>query len=210
MAEIGKRKYVLDLGCGYGFIIPELKTRSSGMVIGVDQSFSALNALTTKSTVVCADASSLAFKNQVFDLVFSQNLLLWTSSPEAVARQVSRILMSGGVWVLFEPDYGGLMEYPPELETRSLWIQALKAAGGNPFIGRELPSLLHILGFSIRVEFLPRHYSPQSERFDFLSELPLSPDAAKSLNEIRRRSKEIDSLKQVAHLPYYLIIAERS
>jgi SAM-dependent methyltransferase len=207
-AEIARRKRVLDLGCGYGFVIPELKRRSGGTVYALDQSLQALTFFVANSPLVCGDAGDLPIKDQSMDLVFSQNVLLWTRNLERIARQVYRILAPNGSWVLIEPDFGGMIEYPLELETREIWIEALSRAGGDPLIGRKLPPLLTQAGFMIRVELLPRLTFPNRNRFGFLKELTLTENEKQALQDIESMSEELNPLQQVAHLPYFLIIAD--
>ena len=209
-AEIAKRKRVLDLGAGYGLVIRELKRRCAGNVFALDRSLQALSSFVADVPVVCADAARLPFLNHTLDLVFSQNVLLWTKRTTEIIREVLRVLMPNGTWVLLEPDYGGLMEYPPELETVDIWLSALHRAGADPFVGRKLPTLLSAAGFMVRVELLPRLFSPRRERFDFLAELSLTQEEKKTLDEIKGISQEINPAQQIAHLPYFLIIADRS
>src|SRR5207249_7935187 len=114
-AEIGRRKRVLDLGCGYGIITPELQRRSNGFVIALDRE---LRVLPRECPCVCADATRLPFRHETFDLIFSQNVLMWIRSITDVVECARRLLTKDGAWVLFEPDYGGMMEYPEELATR--------------------------------------------------------------------------------------------
>lgn len=209
-AEIGKRSRVLDLGCGYGLIIPELKRRSSGQVIGLDRSLFALSSFVADVPVICADAAKLPFHTHTYDLVFSQNVLMWSGRITDVIREVLRVLQRNGSWVLFEPDYGGMMEYPSELQTVDLWVRALHRAGADPYIGRKLPAMLSAAGFMVRVELIPRLFFPHAARFDFLQELPLLPDEREQLSHIKDLAHEILPSQQVAHLPYFLIIADRS
>lgn len=207
-AEIARRTRVLDLGAGFGFMAPELKRRAGGTVIALDQSLQALCSFMTEVPVVCGDAVRLPFHNRTFDLIFSQNVMLWVKPLRDAVLEVSRVLTRGGTWILMEPDYGGLMEYPHELETRDLWIQVLHRVGADPVIGRKLPGLLSSLGFMVRVELLPRLAMPNTSRFDFLEELPLTPQEKQTLREMREMSEEINPAQQVAHLPYFLIIAD--
>jgi SAM-dependent methyltransferase len=209
-AEIAKRKRVLDLGSGYGFVIPELKRRSGGTVYALDQSLEALTFFVANTPLLCGNAAELPVKDRSIDLVFSQNVLLWTKNLESVAKQVYRVLAPNGSWVLIEPDYGGLIEYPLEMETREIWIQALSRAGGDPLIGRKLPPLLTRSGYMIRVELMPRLFFPNKNRFGFLKELPLTDAEKNALHEIQAMSDEINPLQQVAHLPYFLIIADKA
>ena len=209
-AEIAKRKQVLDLGAGYGFVIPELRRRCAGKVFALDRSLQALSSFIANVPVACGDATRLPFLHRTFDLVFSQNVLLWTQRITEVIGEVRRILVSGGSWVLLEPDYGGLVEYPPEIETMHLWLSALHRSGADPFVGRKLPPMLDAAGFMVRVELLPRLYASRPERFEFLAGLPLTSQERKALEEVKRISEEINPAQQVAHLPYFLIIADRS
>jgi len=62
----------------------------------------------------------------------------------------------------------------------------------------------------LRVELLPRLFFPHPARFEFLAGLPLEKDEKEELHEIKKLSTEIVASQQVAHLPYYLIIADRS
>ncbi len=58
-------------------------------------------------------------------------------------KEIYRVLQPKGMLVAIEPDYGGMIEYPPEIATGDLWIAALSRAGADPCIGRKLPSILH-------------------------------------------------------------------
>lgn len=207
LAEIARRKRILDLGSGYGIITAELRRRSSGTVIALDHFLPALSSL---QPCVCANARHLPFLESSFDLIFSQNVLLWLPKPAEVIDAVKRILLSGGAWILFEPDYEAMIEFPRELESSPLWIAALKRAGADPIIGRKLPLLLREANFTVRTELLPRLEHPRMERFDFLSGLDLTEQEQCELQRIKRASLERSPDRSVSHLPYFLIIAERS
>jgi ubiquinone/menaquinone biosynthesis C-methylase UbiE len=206
LAEIAKRKSILDLGAGYGIITNELRRRTLGHVIALDHSLTALHSL---QPCVCAEAFALPFLDRSFDLMFSQNVMLWVGQSEATIKNVHRVLQSGGAWVLIEPDYKGMIEYPSELETGHLWITALKRAGADPEIGRKLPVLLRQEGFNVRTELLPRLQEPSPKRFEFLFDLNLSEEERRELERIKKQSDQIAPSKQISHLPYFLIIAER-
>jgi len=209
IAEIARRRCVLDLGAGFGHVTPELIRRSGGAVIALDLSLNAMRSFTYNCSRVCADAVRLPFRTGKMDLVFCQNVMLWVADREAAVREIFRILEPGGKAVLIEPDYGGMMEYPPEIETAPVWINALSRAGADPHIGRKLSGTLLRTGFRIRVELLPRLVSPQYDRFECLKELPLSPEESSVVERATAAAATMDPALQVTHLPYFLIVADR-
>ena len=206
LAGIGQRKRVLDLGCGSGVTLQELQQRSSGSVIALDRQFEALRKL---RNAVNGDALHLPFVNQSFDLIFSQNFFLWVPQLDSVVQQVHRLLQPGGVFVSIEPDYGGLIEFPAEIESQLLWINGLLRAEADPFIGRKLPALFQEPKWSVRVELLPRVFPPSPDRFQFLEDLPLTADEQLELVQIRKNVTEIPAQSQLVHLPYFLLLAEK-
>ena len=206
LAEIARRRSVLDLGCGSGVTLQELQQRSSGSVIALDLQFEALRKL---KNAVNGDALHLPFIDQTFDLIFSQNFFLWIPQLESVVQQIYRLLEPGGVFVSIEPDYGGLIEFPAEIESQLLWINGLLRAGADPFIGRKLPVLFQEPKWSVRVELLPRVFSANLDRFRFLEDLPLTADEQLELVQIRKNVKEIPAHSQLVHLPYFLLLAEK-
>lgn len=209
-ALIAQRNRVLDLGSGYGTITSELNRRANGPVISLDRNFGALASDSNKLNSVCADAVHLPFRSSAFDLVFSQNTFLWITDPIHCLNEIKRVLKNGGAAVFIEPDYGGLMEYPPEIELQSVWVPALQRAAADPFIGRKLVSWLAAPGWSAESELLPRVMAPSSDRFQLLDELPLTDDEKSKVESARRASEMCEKSMQVAHLPYYLIVATRT
>jgi SAM-dependent methyltransferase len=206
-AEVARRRHLLDLGCGPAAVTPELTRRGGGMVVAMDHDLPALSEI-KNGIRVCGDACHLSFIDASFDLIFTQNVLLWLNNPEQVVSEAKRILTSHGVWILFEPDYGGLIEHPPELQTRDLWLEGLRKTGADPMIGRKLPDLLMKAKFRLQVELLPHLQLPHSARFDFLMGLPLSSQSLDQVREMKRKSEAMDPSHQVAHLPYFMILAE--
>jgi len=203
-AEIGRRKRVLDLGCGYGIITPELQRRSAGMAVALDCE---LDVLPRTNSSICGDATNLPFLQESFDLVFSQNVLMWIRSITEVVESVHHVMTKDGVWVIFEPDYGGMMEFPEKTAIRDLWLGVLPRMTADPMIGRKLPVVLSTRGFKVETELLPHLLPPDFARFDFLSDLPLTETELQKLESACRASATIESAKQLCHLPYFLILA---
>jgi hypothetical protein len=51
---------------------------------------------------------------------------------------------------------------------------------------------------------------PHSARFDYLSELPLSPESLAAVQEMKKKSEALNPAHQIAHLPYFIILAQKN
>lgn len=210
-ANIARRTNVLDLACADGTVVEELVRRSGGTVTALDRSRDALTDRPEKfrgATVVRGDAERLPFADGAFDLVFCQFALMWLDIA-AAAREIRRVLMPDGALVAVEPDYGGMIEHPPEIAVGELWLSALRRAGADPCVGRKLPAVLSDAGFDVRADLLDRLEPPSAERFDMLAELPLTEPERDKLETARRANAALDTAVRVVHLPMFLITADR-
>lgn len=211
---IAHRKSVLDLGAGYGAVSAELGRRSGGYVVVLDSVLNSLCEVLNEADQplfpVNGNGRTLPFPDNTFDLIFCQCTLMWINPLESAVREIHRTLQPGGVLVALEPDYGGLIEHPPPLTTRDLWLSALAKAGADPFIGRKLPNILSQFNLTMRINLLDELQPPSQLRFDFLRGLPLSPNQQQKLAEIEHLAQTIPAEHQVAHLPFFLITAEKT
>jgi len=202
---------VLDLGAGCGAVTPELVRRARGSVMALDREAAALQECATAfvgASRAAGDALHLPFADDTFDLVFCQLTLLWISPLAQALAEIWRTLAPGGALVALEPDYGGLMEYPPEIATRDLWLHGLTRAGADPCVGRKLPALLSQQGFMCRVALFDTLEPPAPERFELLRGLPLESAEQAALKEIALQAHRLSGgWGQVAHLPFFLVTA---
>ena len=149
----------------------------------------------------------MPFADASFDLVFSQLALLWMPLEPTLA-EIRRVMQVGGAFVAIEPDYGGLIEYPPEIAIKDLWTSGLQRAGGDPLIGRKLPGALAHLGFEVQIELFNEMTPPVGARFDLLRGLPLTGYEQKLLDKFEYQASRMSGpWQQVAHLPFMLITA---
>jgi len=209
---IARRRRVLDLACGFGAVTRELVRRSGSLVVAVDRRQEALargGDAFEKAARVAADAARLPFADASFDLVYCQFALLWLRAEAAVAGEIHRVLWPGGVLVTLEPDYGGMIEHPPETAARELWLAALARSGADPTIGRRLPGLLAAAGFGVRVDLLERLEPPAAARFEFLRQLPLTDEERQALAAIEKADRRTADADRVAHLPVFVITAAK-
>jgi SAM-dependent methyltransferase len=137
---------ILEVGCGTGVILTELVMQSHGTIFGLDISpehldFAAHNLPGIPLTL--GDAHHLPYPSQTFDVTVCHFLLLWVDNPGQVVSELARTVKPGG-WVLAlaEPDYGGRIDYPPELGILGdLQQAALRQQGADPLIGRKLRAI---------------------------------------------------------------------
>lgn len=166
-AGLRDARSVLDLGCGPGFVTEEIASRLglAGRVVGVDGSAEMIrraSAHRKKSRSLSfqqADAGRLPFEDGAFDLVYSRFLFQHLSDPEAVAREVRRVLAPAGRLVLVDVDDTWTRLEPPceafdRLQVRA-WEEK-RAVGADRRVARRLPHVLKAAGFaSVDVDLVP-------------------------------------------------------
>jgi SAM-dependent methyltransferase len=144
---------ILDVGCGTGVLLDELRSISSCSIFGLDIDINSLilaHNLVPKSISTLGDALYLPYLARSFDICLCHFVLLWISDPLQVIQEMLRVTQLGGyVLALAEPDYGGRIDFPEELAQVGEWqIEALREQGADPFIGRKLRSLFSTAGLN--------------------------------------------------------------
>ncbi len=148
---------ILEVGCGPGVILDEIDQQIldqhgrdqmpglflSQSLFGLDIRLDYLHYYASVNPVSLlgqGDAHNLPYMDYAFDLVLCHYLLLWVSDPLLVVSEMERVCRNGGsVLALAEPDYGGRIDYPPELEELGVrQRQALIMQGADPDMGRKL------------------------------------------------------------------------
>jgi len=139
---------LLEVGSGTGVISADITRRFQTKTVGIDIDHSAAafaNNIDPESAYLAGDGSNLPFRPATFDMALCHFLLLWVEDPGKILAEMARVTKPGG-WILAlaEPDYGGRIDFPRELETVGRGqTQALIDQGANPYLGRTLSALFH-------------------------------------------------------------------
>ncbi len=96
--------YVLDLGCGTGVFTKLLKKKyPKAHIVGLDVAHGMLleakakHRWSSKNTYFTrADMHALPFKDNVFDLVFSNQVLHWSTDWSKLVRELNRVMQTNG------------------------------------------------------------------------------------------------------------------
>ena len=141
-------KTVLDLGCGWGGVVPHAAAVAD-VVFGIEPDVDRLSiaadmlarAGQRHAAVIQGVGEGLPFAAERFDVVASYQVLEHVRDPAAVVREVHRVLKPGGVFHFNTPNYMGFREPHYKL----LWLPMmpkwlarmyLRLRGRNPeFIG---------------------------------------------------------------------------
>jgi len=142
---------ILEAGCGTGVITRWLHEVTTARIFGLDIECSNISRAAKfdgQSLFACADVHFSPFASQSFDITLCHFLLLWVANPLSSLKEMVRVTKKGGyVLALAEPDYGGRIDYPPELSRLGeLQRASLKDAGADPLIGRQLACLFRRAG----------------------------------------------------------------
>jgi len=108
--ELNEQSKILDIGCASGEITVSLYDRFRCNTVGVDVSDKMIELCKKKYSkknlhFEIGDITNLRFGDEEFDLVLSVSVIEWIKDYEAAIREVSRVLKSGGQWIVSLPNW---------------------------------------------------------------------------------------------------------
>ena len=149
---------VLDLGCGTGVVLRQLKAviHPLSALRGADVSAGLLNEarrLDSDSRVEWDHISPgpLPYAEATFDVVIMHTLLSHVPDPVYVLNEVRRVLKSDGQLIVFDADHAGTTYSQADYETtRHIDFLLTSAIAAHPDICRKLPRLLRMCGYDLK------------------------------------------------------------
>ncbi len=139
LLDLGPAERVLEIGFGPGADIRRVAVRvPEGFVAGIDHSEAMVRLATFKNrraigagrvSLRLGAASDLPYEADSFDVVFSINVAQFWERPDAVAREIRRVMKSGGrVALAVQPRSKGANEATVRATGEKL-VEALTTAG---------------------------------------------------------------------------------
>ena len=148
---------LLDVGCGPGSITAGLaQAVAPGEVVGIDLQPTLIERARTAARGVAnlrfevGDLYRLPFADGSFDAVFANGILMHLAEPLRALAELRRVLRSGGIAGVRDPDFGAAL-YAPSTPLLEQWlalrIRVRQHNGGDPFLARHYRRLLLEAGF---------------------------------------------------------------
>lgn len=148
--RLTERDSVLDVGCGTGELTAALATECPGRIVGADRDPNLLAHLPERIAGVHADAYTLPFPDDSFDLVACQALLVNLSDPGRALREFVRVARESVAAV--EPDNASV-EVTSTVDAEAVLASEareryLAGVGTDVALGARLPDLFASVGLS--------------------------------------------------------------
>lgn len=150
---------VIELGSGPGFVLERLLNEFSDInVVGLeideflyDRSKEYLRSFGNRCEIMQGNIMDTGLEDNSFDFAISRLVIEHLPDPVGAIKEVLRILKPGGKAIFIDNDFEmHNMTYPGISELRDLYqayCESRRSEGGNPTIGRQLPTLLKEGGF---------------------------------------------------------------
>ncbi len=162
---------ILDVGCGLGIFSRMLAGElAKGQVVGVEKEWDQIERgnvlakeqeLTGPADIRQGSAYALPLRSSEwgsFNLSFIRFLLEHLQAPERALQQVHKALANGGKVILVDDDHANFRITPEMPAFSRLWeayCKVYEQLGNDPFIGRNLTTLLYQTGFkNLKIDFV--------------------------------------------------------
>lgn len=201
---------LLDCGCGPGSITLGLaQAVAPGQTLGIDfdpsqielaQTYAAEQGVATVRFET-ATIYQLPFPDNFFDAVFSHAVMGHLSEPQTALGEIYRVLKPGGVVGIRNPDFDGILLSPADLNLKRFFdLQAaiIRQKGGNAYIGKLQPTLLHQVGFvGLQTTATCESYGTTAEIEHWANVVSQFLDEQSFLSQFRQFGVETSEIKDI-------------
>lgn len=158
-AHIPQSSSILDIGCGEGELTKVAASQSGAfLVCGIDLETSALRAGPKSVSRIRADAQWLPFRDDVFDLVLSNQVVEHVLDTDRFLRDAHRVLKVMGVFVISTPNLCSLHNRLLVLTGRQpTCLHVSEVQVGNPLRGVMTHGHLHAFAPAALQDILKHH-----------------------------------------------------
>jgi len=151
-AGLSQARRVLEVGCGTGAILADIK--GPGTCFGLDLDAGRLKEArqhAAEARLVCGDALRLPFPSESVDITCCHYLLLWVGDPLQALQEMKRVTCVGGsVLALAEPDHSARVDEPSTLALLGRWqTESLRRLGADTSLGGRLGHLFQQAGIRL-------------------------------------------------------------
>jgi len=151
--------WLLDCGCGMGALTTSLaEWLAPGEVIGIDREPSQVDAAGAWAAekgihnvrFEIGTIYDLPYPDASFDAVFAFTVLEHLREPRRAMREMRRVLKSGGVAGIYDPDYEALLQAPstPGVQELNQLMRRFSEEHGSPYYARHQRQYLLEAGFA--------------------------------------------------------------
>jgi ubiquinone/menaquinone biosynthesis C-methylase UbiE len=143
-------EHILEVGSGSGVIcrLVAARLQATGSVVGVDispdivaeaQKYVLREGLAAQIVFECGPGESLQYPDASFDCACAARLLLHAHAPEAILREMRRVVRPGGRVVVMDWDFETVaVDHPDRELTRRVLHWRTDNYGGDNWSGRQL------------------------------------------------------------------------
>lgn len=150
---------LLDCGCGMGALTTSLaEWLAPGEVIGIDREASQVEAARAWAAekgiqnvqFEIGDINNIPYPDASFDAVFAFTVLEHVREPIRAMREMRRVLKSGGVAGIYDPDYESMLQSPstPGSQELNRLMRRFSEENASPYYARHQRKYLLEAGFT--------------------------------------------------------------